>query len=192
MDQATGSPLLNAVELQGALLGKHDEDLSTARRAIDSLTAQLTDLTQQIQFAHHESAVPAGRHPSQEPRINNPPCYSGESLQCRHFLMQCEVVFSLQPSTFSGDRSRVAYVISLLDGRARQWAAAGWEAEVNWVHHFALFKEEMLRVFDRSAHGAEASRLLSSLRQGRRSVLDFSIEFRTLTSRLCTHASSRG
>ncbi|MGL5581798.1 MAG: retropepsin-like aspartic protease family protein, partial [Cetobacterium sp.] len=76
----------------------------------------------------------------------------------------------------------MAYVISLLDGRARQWAAAGWEAEVNWVQHFALFKEEMLRVFDRSAHGAEASRLLSSLRQGRRSVTDFSIEFRTLAT----------
>lgn len=45
---------------------------------------------------------------------------------------------------------------------------------------FDTFKDEMLRVFDRSAHGEEASRLLSSLRQGRRSVVDYSIEFRTL------------
>lgn len=48
MDQASGNPLLNAIELQGALLGKHEEDLSTARRAVDSLTAQLSDLTQQF------------------------------------------------------------------------------------------------------------------------------------------------
>lgn len=40
----------------------------------------------------------------------------------------------------------------------------------------------MIRVFDRSAHGHEASRLLSTLRQGKRSVTDFSIEFRTLAT----------
>ncbi|XP_073684926.1 serine protease 27-like [Garra rufa] len=40
----------------------------------------------------------------------------------------------------------------------------------------------MLRVFDRSAHGEEASRVLSSLRQGGRSVVDYSIAFRTLAA----------
>lgn len=37
-------------------------------------------------------------------------------------------------------------------------------------------------MFDRSAHGEEASRILSSLRQGRRTVVDYSIEFRTLST----------
>lgn len=71
-------------------------------------------------------------------------------------------------------------MISLLSGKARQWGAANWEAEADFMGYFSLFKEEMIRVFDRSAHGIEASRLLASLRQGRRSVADFSIEFRTL------------
>lgn len=56
-----------------------------------------------------------------------------------------------------------------------------WEAEVDCVFNFSLFKEEMIRVFDRSAHG-EASCLLSTLRQGRLSIADFSIEFRTLST----------
>lgn len=45
--------------------------------------------------------------------------------------------------------------------------------------NFPQFKAEMIRVFDRSAYGEEASRLLSSLRQGGCSAADFSIEFRT-------------
>lgn len=47
---------------------------------------------------------------------------------------------------------------------------------------FQLFKEEMIKVFDRSVYGEEAARLLSTLRQGGRSVADFSIEFRTLAT----------
>ncbi|MGL4250315.1 MAG: DUF4939 domain-containing protein, partial [Aeromonas sp.] len=163
-------------------MGKHEVDLSTARSAIDSLSDQLTDLTQQVHLSPRELGSFSGRRFSPEPYINNPPVYSGEPLQCRSFLTQCEVVFSLQPSTFAEDRSRVAYVISLLAGRARQWATAGWETEVDWIQRFTLFKEEMLRVFDRSAQGTEVSRLLSSLHQGRGSVTDFAIEFCTLAT----------
>lgn len=119
---------------------------------------------------------------SPEPRINNPPVYSGEPTQCRSFLTQCEVVFSLQPSTYAKHRAKVAFVISLLAGQAREWGAANWEAEVDCVFDFSLFKEEMIRVFDRSAHGEEASHPLSTLRQERRSIADFSIEFRTLST----------
>lgn len=76
----------------------------------------------------------------------------------------------------------MAYLISLQTGRTREWGTAAWEAEVDFTTRFDSFKEEMLRVFDRSAHGEEASRILSSLRQGRRTVVDFSIEFRTLST----------
>lgn len=40
----------------------------------------------------------------------------------------------------------------------------------------------MIRVFDCSGYGEEASRILSSLHQGRRSAVDFSIEFHTLAT----------
>ncbi len=48
--------------------------------------------------------------------------------------------------------------------------------------HYELFKEEMIKIFDRSVFGCEASRLLTTLHQGRRSVADFAIEFRTLAT----------
>ncbi len=40
----------------------------------------------------------------------------------------------------------------------------------------------MIKIFDRSVIGREASRLLAVLHQGRRSVADFAIEFRTLAT----------
>ncbi len=39
-----------------------------------------------------------------------------------------------------------------------------------------------VKIFDRSVFGREASRLLTTLHQGRRSVADFAIEFRTLAT----------
>jgi hypothetical protein len=182
MDPANETPFHVALERQGSLLGRHEEELTTTRRVVESLAEQMSELSTQFHRLRHEASVPSRSPDSPEPRINNPPCYSGEPTQCRAFLTQCEVIFSLQPSTYSRDRAKVAYVISLLSGRARQWGAANWEAEADFMDCFSLFKEEMIRVFDRSAHGAEASRLLSSLRQGRLSVADFSIEFRTLAT----------
>ncbi len=41
----------------------------------------------------------------------------------------------------------------------------------------------MKRVFDRAVVGREAARRLADLRQGERSVSDFSIEFRTLVAK---------
>ncbi len=128
------------------------------------------------------------RYPLHEPRINNPPCYAGEPTECRAFLTQCEVVFSLQPQTYAGDPARIAFVLSLLTGRAREWGTSAWEARTSCCGRYELFKEEMLKIFDRSVFGREASRLLTTLHQGRRSVADFAIEFRTLA---ITCSSSR-
>ncbi|KAI2656613.1 Transposon Tf2-9 polyprotein [Labeo rohita] len=180
MDPAKETPIRSAVELQGAMLGRHQEELSTARYAVEGLSAQVTELTNQLQSLRSEPTVIPSRFHS-EPRINNPPCYSGQPTQCRAFLTQCEVFFSLQPATYAADRAKVAFVISLLSGRARDWGAAVWEMEAVFCEHFSLFKE-MIKVFDRSVFGQEASRLLSSLRQGKRSAADYAIEFRTLAA----------
>ncbi len=181
MDPAKEGPFHSAVELQGVMLGRHEEELSVSRHAVESLTAQVSDLSAQLLHLRHESSSQNRLH-SSEPRINNPPCYVGEPTECRAFLTQCEVVFSLQPQTYAVDRARIAYVISLLTGRARGWATAVWEAQASCCGHYELFKGEMIKVFDRSVYGREASRLLAVLHQRETSVADFAIEFRTLAT----------
>ncbi len=182
MDLAEEEPFRSAVEIQGIMLGRHEEELSAARHAVESLTAQVTDLSSRLLQLYQEPSTYYSRHPSPEPRVNNPPCYAGEPTECRAFLTQCDVVFSLQPQTYAGDPARIAFVLSLLTGRAREWGTSAWEAQTPCCGSFKLFKEEMIKIFDRSVIGREASRLLAVLHQGRRSVADFAIEFRTLAT----------
>lgn len=182
MDPADEMPVRAAVEIQGTMLGRHEEELAVAHQAVKSLAAQVADLSARVLHLHQESSMSHDRHLLPEPRINNPSCYAGEPTECRAFLIQCEVVFSLQPQTYAEDRARIAYVLSLLTGRAREWGTSVWEARSECCSKYGSFKDEMIKVFDRSVFGSEASRLLAVLRQGRRSVPDFAIEFRTLAT----------
>lgn len=95
MDPAKETPIRSAVELQGVMLGRHEEELATAGYTLECLSAQVMDLTNLLQNLRHEQlAVPQPLN-SPEPRINNSPCYSGQPTECRAFLTQCEVFFSL-------------------------------------------------------------------------------------------------
>ncbi|KAG1927055.1 retrotransposable element [Pimephales promelas] len=84
--------------------------------------------------------------------------------------------------TYAEDRARIAYVLSLLTERAREWGTSVWETQSACCRKYQSFKDEMIKVFDRSVFCSEASRLLAVLRQGKRSVADFAIEFRTLAT----------
>ncbi|RXN36864.1 Pol poly [Labeo rohita] len=187
MDPAEGSSLQSALELQGAMLGRHEQELSSTRHSVDNLSAQFAGLVERLDrltlsgFASAPSTV--GPSPlSSEPRVNNPPTYAGEPKSCKSFLIQCEVVFSLQSRTYASETSKVAYIISLLTGRAREWGTAVWESQARCCFDFESFKDEMIKTFDQSVFGKEASRLLASIQQGRRSVADYSVEFRTLAA----------
>ena len=97
-------------------------------------------------------------------------------------MTQCSLNIELQPLTFTTDRAKVAYVITLLTGRAREWGTAAWEAGSPFCYNYQTFTDEMRRVFDRSMHGREAARQLLQSRQGRRSVSDYAIDFCTLAT----------
>lgn len=71
-------------------------------------------------------------------------------------LSQCTLAFQLQPSSFPTENSKVAYVITLLTGRALDWASALWDqgsllttnckdfiAELKWVFHHSASKGEV-------------------------------------------------
>uniref|UniRef100_A0A8C1MYK4 Gypsy retrotransposon integrase-like protein 1 n=1 Tax=Cyprinus carpio TaxID=7962 RepID=A0A8C1MYK4_CYPCA len=187
MDPAEGSTWQSALEHQGAMLGRHEMELSSTRHSVDTLSAQIADLVGRLDRLTREdfTSPPAGPLPttfSSEPRVNNPPTYAGEPTSCKSFLIQCEVVFSLQARTYASEVSKVAYVISLLSGRARDWGTAVWESQARCCSDFSSFKAEMIKTFDQSVFGKEASRLLARLQQGRRSVADYSVQFRTLAA----------
>ncbi|TKS65685.1 Retrovirus-related Pol polyprotein [Collichthys lucidus] len=118
-----------------------------------------------------------------EPRIGNPERFDGDPRQMRAFLTSCRVQFALQPRTFASEASKVGYVITHLTGRARLWGAAEFDRQTPACASFDAFAKEMEKVFDGGSPSAEASRDLMRVRQGNRTVADFSIDFRTLAGR---------
>lgn len=172
-------------------------ELESQREAIKQLTQSLTALAEGIQdmAIRHEgrieslrSQLPVATAPSRPPipaseaRLHPPERYSGMPGSCRPFLIQCSLAFELQPSAFPTQRSRVAYIVSLLSGRARDWGTAEWEKQASICSSVELFSAELRKVFDHTTPGREAARGLFTLSQGARSVADYSIELRTLAA----------
>uniref|UniRef100_A0A3Q2DUT3 DUF4939 domain-containing protein n=1 Tax=Cyprinodon variegatus TaxID=28743 RepID=A0A3Q2DUT3_CYPVA len=98
--------------------------------------------------------------------VPDPPPFSGELSKCRGFLLQCQMVFSQQPSAFASDLLRIYYVMGLLREQALAWALAFSSANPLTSLTFAQFSSELSRVFDHPDHAGDASRRLLKLRQG--------------------------
>lgn len=50
----------------------------------------------------------------------NPVPYSGSTEECNGFLLQCSLALEMQPQRFPMERAKIAFIISLLKGRALQ------------------------------------------------------------------------
>ncbi len=192
MEAASGSTgsLDDFVSSSILRMNSQERNLSDTARAVQALVAQVSELTQQFQRLRGSTAhltppvpLPSPEDSSQsEPRLPVPASYTGEPDYCRAFLTRCSMHFSLQPRTFSSERTKVAFVLTLLTGRAALWGTAVWENQDPCCASFQDLSAEMRRVFDRAASGREAARRLADLRQGERTVSDFLIEFRTLAA----------
>lgn len=73
------------------------------------------------------------------------------------------LVFDQQPSSYSSNRSCIAYVINLPRGKAVEWASALWESGSPALASFEAFTTEMRRVFDQPFKFEDSAPRLFSL-----------------------------
>ena len=190
MDSADPETVDRALAAQGALLGRHDQDLRGIRDMLEVLSSNVADLSLRLEqgFAPQSPPPPVAGPPAppppplREPHLPTPERYAGEVGACGRFLLQCALVFELQPVMYQADGAKVAYITSLLTGRAAQWALATWEGNPRLCASYKRFVAEMRGVFDHPVRGKEAGTRLLSLRQGSRSVADHAIDFSTLST----------
>ncbi|KAG1957249.1 retrotransposable element [Pimephales promelas] len=184
------NPLEEFVNSSIHCMETQERNINETGRAVSVLVAQVSELTQQIQQLRAPTASPAPAVPlippegasQSEPRLPIPQTYNGEPSFCRAFLTRCSMHFALQPRTFIQEGSKVAFVLTLLTGKAALWGTAVWENQDPCCASFQALSAEMKRVFDRAVAGREAARMLAELRQEEKSVSDYSIEFRTLAA----------
>ena len=202
MDPADAEKLRQAFSSQESRVGQHEKALLEVMEALTALTSKVSLIgTQMERMSAHLTSLPApspapaldpapasppvvssGSFSTQprEPVLPTPARFTGQSGSGREFIFQCSLVFDQQPSTYSADKSRIAFVMSLLSEKAGVWAVALSLNNSPVCFLFSSFSEEFLKVFDHPLRSKEASSRLLSLRQGENSVAKHSIDFRIL------------
>ncbi len=112
---------------QEALMVRHSQLLSDVMTSIRQIFDRLPSPQVTASAAASElRPCPPVPVPLVEPRLPPPQCFSGDTSACHGFLTQYSLTFELQPSSFPSDRAKIAYLITLLSGKALSWASAVW------------------------------------------------------------------
>ena len=106
-------------------------------------------------------SLPTIAPPAIPPRLSRPERFSGDSGDCRPFLVQCGLHFELIAPSFQTERSKVAYVMSYLSGRAEKWATAEWARNSHDCSSVQLFTNTLSKIFNTTNPGREAARGIS-------------------------------
>ena len=115
-------------------------------------------------------------------RLAPPERFSGDSGNCRSFLVQCELHFAHNPAAFVSDQAKVAFMLSHMSGRAAAWATAEWSRNSPICQSLNMFTQTLSCVFDHSSPSREASRVIMQIKRGQQRVTDYAIDFRTLAA----------
>ncbi len=111
-----------------------------------------------------------------------PAPYSGRAEECNRFLLQCSLTFEMQPHLFPTERVKIAFIISLLRGKALQWAETIWGQAGTVTQSLSGFTNHLRDVFGASAGGSTAGEQLYHLQQGNMPIHEYALKFRTLAA----------
>ncbi|KAL7868633.1 hypothetical protein SRHO_G00100170 [Serrasalmus rhombeus] len=173
-------------------------DPAGLEQRLTSQDQKLDELAQLVQGLLQRISTPAAPHgqdsdqaASPEPRghpshssafIAVPERYDGSPGMCNSFLMQCTLYITHNPSQFRLETDKVHFVISLLTGRAKEWATALWTINSAILQSESRFLSQFKAVFAHSPTGKEVGSQICDLKQGTRSAADYALDFRTLAA----------
>uniref|UniRef100_A0A673MTH6 DUF4939 domain-containing protein n=1 Tax=Sinocyclocheilus rhinocerous TaxID=307959 RepID=A0A673MTH6_9TELE len=102
---------------------------------VSALRASLTPVTTPSSASVSPMALPAS--------------YAGDAAVCGGFLLQVDLFIEMQPQKFTTERSMVAFLIFLLNGKAKalEWARAIWNANSAIINSYDAFKNHFKEVF---------------------------------------------
>ncbi|KAL0173126.1 hypothetical protein M9458_033437, partial [Cirrhinus mrigala] len=143
--------------------------------------AALNPLTELVNALKAFQPTPAPPSASGSP-MAMPATFAGEAAECSGFLLQVNLFIQMQPRMFPSENAKVAFLISLLTGKALQWAKAIWNSDNPIIHSHEPFTSHFSEVFSTTTGTFTNSDQLFRLQQGTSSVNDYTLHFRTLAA----------
>ncbi|KAL0199172.1 hypothetical protein M9458_007712, partial [Cirrhinus mrigala] len=108
--------------------------------------------------------------------------FDGTAEQCKGFVRQVKLYFDYQQDRFESEEKRCAFLMTLLTGRALDWASAVWDADPQFKKSVEYFLQQIHEVFEYPAGGRDISTQIIHAKQGNRTAADYAIEFRILAA----------
>ncbi len=151
--------------------------------SMDSRDASSPEAFTELVHTLRESLIPppVTVMPTTSP-MARPTSFSGEAVICNGFLLQCSLYFELQSHQFTTERSKVAFIISLLTGRALQWAEGLWSSQSPRISSLEDFVKHFREVFSQPTTEVSIHDELFQLRQADSSIHEYTLRFRTLAA----------
>ncbi|KAI2649034.1 Retrotransposon-derived protein PEG10 [Labeo rohita] len=167
LSPAEVTQLQTAYSFQTEVIKSYQEQLATLQAANEHLT-------------HYIRSLPPIS--PQTVRLAQPDKFDGSAERCRGFIRQIRTFFEGQPDHFHSELEKCHFIMSLLSGRAIDWAAAVWESDARIRGSSEHFLQQLREVFEYPAGGKDISTQLLQLSQGTRTAADYAIEFRTIAA----------
>ncbi|KAL0173249.1 hypothetical protein M9458_033560, partial [Cirrhinus mrigala] len=111
-----------------------------------------------------------------------PEKFDGTAEMCKGFVRQVKLYFDHQGEKFESNEKKCAFLMTLLSGRAIDWASAVWDSDVQIRRSVDYFLEQLREVFEYPAGGRDISTQIINLKQGNRTAAEHAIKFCTLAA----------
>ncbi len=111
------------------------EDRNKTISSMDPRTPSPADILEELVTTLRASLIPNIPPPSASVSpMALPATYTGDAADCGSFLLQIALFIEMQPSMFSTERSKVAFLIYLLSDRVLLWAKAIWNSNTTIIN----------------------------------------------------------
>ncbi|KAM4697757.1 uromodulin-like [Rhinophrynus dorsalis] len=169
--------------------------ISALTVTVQELQSNQAHLQQQIQDLQLGAPAPSA-HPTasggppvsgtepphvSDPRIPLPDRFNGDRTKYRTFITSCELLFAINPLTYSSDFVKVRTAIALLSGEPQSWGHHQLQINSPVLTSWNEFRLAMDALYEDPFRSSSAQTALRSLSQGKRPVEDYVAEFRCLS-----------
>lgn len=156
------------------------------RKELQEQARQIIQLQQQPAPSQHSgdqhSPASPTSTPPKEPKAPLPEKFTGRQVDLRNFLASVKNTFNLQPSRFTSDRTKTAFIGSLLVGDPLTWYRSLLESESDLLDDYQDFLDDFKTNFGDPYIQENAKKQLLSLRQGNGRTASYAAKFRRIAA----------